>query len=360
MVPLLTMSQEDVDYISDADGGRTTGAVWTEIGATKLLPYNLSIGLDAGFRTDDWFKQASRADIGLGLSWKPNKHWKFGVGYTFLMKRYPTETAYKQYQATETEYKYFNNSIEETEDFTSFQGAPWVSKDNGDGTTTDYQYEGYNYSIKDYDYKRVTESYWRPKHRVSVDAAFTYKFWKVLRITVRERYQVTFVPSKTINRERTGNKTKTKYRYRDPNYDNLTDDEILSLAAGDDTFLEKVAYDENPDSWTDEKQNPEVTIEDAERVTEKEKSSKTLHTLRSRLTLELDKKGWKWTPYVYVETFNDLTRRLNLDKLRASIGVDYAVSSRHKVGLGYVFNRENDDDGNQNIHAVSIGYKYKF
>ena len=92
---------QELDYI-DEDSHRTTGAVWTEVSAVKVLPYDLSLGLDAGFRTDDWFNEASRYDFGLGLSWKPGKHWKFGVGYTFIMKHYPIETAKKNGQARMT------------------------------------------------------------------------------------------------------------------------------------------------------------------------------------------------------------------------------------------------------------------
>ena len=87
------------DYVSD-DAGKTAGALWTEIGATKVLPYNLSLGLDAGFRTNEWFNEADRFDVSLGLDWKPAKHWKFGISYTLLFKHYPQETAHK------TEYKY--------------------------------------------------------------------------------------------------------------------------------------------------------------------------------------------------------------------------------------------------------------
>ncbi len=360
LLPLCAAAQNtEPDYISD-DDTRTMGAVWTELGATKVLPHNLSIGLDAGFRTAEWFNEANRFDVGLGLSWKPSKHWKFGVGYTFLMKYYPTETEYKKGIGTETEYKYSNADTGETEDWTKFGGAPWITKTDVYGNSTDYQYHGYNKSIKNYDYTRVTDAYWRPKHRLSFDIAYTTKFWKILRVTLRERYQVTMIPSKDVKRHRTGTKTSTKYRFREPNYDALTDDELDALTDGDATLLDKVTYDENPDAWTGTQDNPEVTTEDGELTSNKIKSSKTLHTLRSRLTLEIDKKGWKWTPYLYIETFNDFTRRMNLDKLRASIGVDYAVTKQHKINFGYVFNRENDDDGNQNIHAISIGYKYKF
>ena len=51
---------------------------------------------------------------------------------------------------------------------------------------------------------------------------------------------------------------------------------------------------------------------------------------------------------------------MRLDKIRASIGVEYALTKQHKLGIGYVFNHEDDDDGNENIHAINVGYKFKF
>lgn len=325
------------DYVAD-DAGKTTGAVWTEIGATKVLPYNLSLGLDAGFRTNEWFNAADRFDVGLGLGWKPTKHWKFGVGYTFLMKHSPQETAHKNTQ--EIEFKYRNTSTGEYTSSDVFRGAPTYSED---GST--FRYQGYNNEYKNY--TRVTESFWRPKHRLSVDAAYTYKLWKTLRVTLRERYQATFVPSKTANRTRTG--TKTSVKYRDPDDDDLTEEEKSALAAGDMTAWSKLTYDDE-----------DTETEDAAADTVKVKSSKTMHTLRSRLTFEIDRKGWDFTPYAYVELFNDLASSFHTDKVRCSVGVEYSLSPRHRLQLGYIFNHEKDDDGDQNIHAVSVGYRFKF
>lgn len=304
---ICTHAHAQVEYVSD-DASKTTGGIWTEVGATKVLPYNLSLGLDAGFRTNEWFDEASRFDIGLGLGWKPTKHWKFGLGYTFLMKHYPQDTAHK------TEWKYRATGESENTDFAEFMGAPKYT--DADGTT--YTFRGYN------DATRVTEAYWRPKHRINVDAAYTYKFFKLLRITLRERYQLTFVPTKDVDRTYSGNK------YRDPNYE--ADGSVES-------------YDE---------------ITPIAETAVKEKSSKTLHTLRSRLTFELDKKGWVITPYAYAELFNDLGYNFHIDKVRASAGVEYSISARHRVQLGYIFNHERDDDSNQDIHAISVGYKFKF
>ena len=329
------------DYVGD-EGTRTTGDLWTELGVSKVLPYNLSVGIDAGFRTNEWFDEASRFDIGLGLDWKPTKHWKLGVGYSFLMKHYPLELAYK------TEYKYRPVGEEDNMDFPDFLGAPTYN----DGNIT-YAYKGKN------SYLRKTDEYWRPKHRFNFDVAYTTKFWKTLRITLRERYQLTFVPSKMVDRE------KVVDKYRD-----------MSYSQGSITSENDVTYDEQYRYWqegetiycldlTDAEATPEDVTDDYLAENDalnyvKEKSSKTLHVLRSRLSFEIDKKGWDWTPYLYVEVFNNMGERFHLDKLRCSGGVEYSLSKQHKLSLGYVFNQENDDDGNLNIHAINIGYKFKF
>ncbi|MBO4907078.1 MAG: DUF2490 domain-containing protein [Bacteroidaceae bacterium] len=344
----LTVSAQDTEtgYTSD-EATRTTGALWTELSAVKGLSNDLSLGIDAGFRTDDGISQASRYDIGLSLSWKPNKHWKFGVGYTFLMKHYNAETAYKD--VTERGYNFKRTSDGLDSVFTSFPGATYnATADKAyytDGDGNKYRYQGYTDTHKDY--ARITESYWRVKHRISLDAAYTQRLWKTLRITLRERYQMTLIPSKTVSQKRTG--TKTENDYSDPIYDALTASDMTALAGGDMTAWSLITYDDVDKSSSD-----------ASEASEKTKKSKDTHVLRSRLTFEIDKKGWHWTPYLYVEPFNNLGESFHVDKLRLSAGVDYSISKQHKIGIAYVFNHENDDDGDENIHAVSISYRFKF
>lgn len=346
-LPLASNAQDtETGYTSD-EATRTTGALWTELSAIKVLPNNLSLGLDAGYRTDDGLSQASRYDIGLNLSWKPNKHWKFGVGYTFFMKHYNSGTEYKN--ATERVYNFRNPSDGTEPGFTTFPGATYDAIGDeayySDGYGSTYRYLGYTDTHKDY--TRVTESYWRAKHRISLDAAYTHRLWKTLRITLRERYQMTLIPSKTVSQKRTG--TKTEADYSSPVYDALTSSDYAALAGGDMNAWSLITYDDLDQSSSD-----------AAKDSEKTKKSKDVHVLRSRLTFEIDKKGWDWTPYIYIEPFNNLNDNFHFDKLRLSAGVDYSISKQHKIGIAYVFNHENDEDGDENIHAVSIGYRFKF
>ena len=260
------------------------GAVWTEVGATKVLPYNLSLEGGVGFRTLDWFHDANRFDASIGLGYKLGKYLKFGLSYTFIERRY----------LEKTEYKYAGDY-----DFSSYQGAVYVAPDG-----LSYDYEGYN----------IDGAHWAQRHRVSFDITADKRFWKTLRISLRERYQFTHQSSRAVNR----------------------------------TKLREPSFDGNVVSYAEEEQ------------TVKEKEAWNRHLLRSRLKFAIDKKGWNWEPFVSAELHNDLGNSWHLDKIRCAAGTEYAISKQHKVSAAYVFTHENDDDGNENIHAISVGYKFKF
>lgn len=259
-VPVFAYAGEDTE---------NTGALWTEVGVTKSLPYNLSIDASVGHRTLDWFDWSSRWDVGAGINYKLGKHFKFGLSYTFIDKHYQEE---------------------------------W--KDHYGSTSG--RWNGYN----------VDAANWAQRHRIAFDVTASKRYWKTLRIGLRERYQYTHQAARDVDR----------VKYRDPIYDN-----------------------ERNVTEFDEVEN---TID--------HKSAKNRHLLRSRLKLSIDKKGWKWEPYVSVETHNNLGDKMHLDKVRTIVGADYKITKQHEIGVGYVFNHENDDDGNYNIHAISIGYNFKF
>lgn len=266
------------------------GALWTEVGVTKVLPYNFSIEAGLGFRTLDWFNDANRFDASIGLDYKLGKYLKFGLSYTFIEKHYWDDI----------EYKYAND-----EDYSSYQG-PYVYGDDDEDEGVAYRYKGYN----------VDAAHWAPRHRISFEVTADKRFWKTLRISLRERYQFTHQAARDVDRT----------RYRDPSYD--ADGNITGYDEVEEVVKTKLAWNR--------------------------------HLLRSRLKFAIDRKGLKWEPFFSVELHNDMGDGWDLDKVRTITGVEYAVSKQHKISAGYVFNHENDIDGDQNIHALSIGYKFKF
>ena len=186
------------------DDTENTGAVWTEVGISKALPYNLSLDLDLGYRTQDWFSESERYNVGLGLSYKMNKHWKFSAGYSFIMKRSPKSVTHKTTQGYEYKYAVPGDVVEI--EFPEYMGDPYTD-DNG----VEYEYQGYNDETKQT--TKTTPGYWRPKHRVFVDASYSHKFFGLLRITVRERYQLTMMPGKNVSRTKYSEKVSIKHRF---------------------------------------------------------------------------------------------------------------------------------------------------
>ena len=258
-LPLYTYAQET----------QTTSGLWQDLELTKVLPYDWAVSVEAGYRTTSDFNEFDRFHVGLGVSRKLSKYFKVSAGYIFMTKHFLEET------------------------------TPHYSSSSG-------LYNGYN----------VDAEHWTPRHRAYFDIAADKRFWKTLRISLRERYQYTHQLARNVDRT----------KYRADSYD----------AAG------------NIVDWED----PETTI--------KEKSAKDRHLLRSRLKFAIDKKGWDWEPYVSAEIHNNLREDWHFDKIRASVGVDYSVSKVAEIGVAYIFTHENDDDGDENVHAVSVGYKYKF
>ena len=345
------------------DDTENSGAIWTEVGISKALPYNLSLDLDLGYRTQDWFNESDRYNVGLSLSYKMNKHWKFSAGYSFIMKRSVKSVTHKTTQGVEYKYSYNDATTgEEVEaEFSEDMGNPYT---DGDGII--YEYQGYNDETKQT--TKTTPGYWRPKHRAFVDVSYSHKFFGLLRITVRERYQLTMMPGKNVSRTKYSEKVSIKHRFL--GYDGETGEPayytLKYWQEGDVIYVlnmdDQDAVD-NPDDYRVDVTEDYLRNHNALNTTEqtiKHKESKTSHILRSRVKLSIDKKGLNWEPYVSFETHNNLGERWNLDKYRLVVGTDYNINKQHSIGLGYVFNHENDDDGNMNTHAISVGYRYKF
>jgi len=237
---------------------------WISVGAKKSLGTQWSLGLEAEYRAQD----NSRWAVGLDAGYKLNKYLKFGAGYTLL----------------------YNRKGEKV------KGDPSVD-----------------------DEYRVTPAYAYPRHRFFVEATADKRFWKWLRISLRERYQLTYRPAKNYDRI-------TYSKYIDDNWEEQWDDGVTST---------------------------------------KTRESETSQLLRSRLKLEVDKKGWKFSPFVSAEAHNSVRcgDGMCIDKVRTVVGTGYKLNKQHEISLAYVLSFDfNEDDGkaDSRIHAVSIGYNFKF
>lgn len=159
----------------------------------------------------------------------------------------------------------------------------------------------------------VTSHYWKPRNRVSVEATGDIKVAQIVKISLRERYQFTHQKKMEVPR--------TKYRYKK---------DFVTLKNG-------------------------YPLQDVN-----EKESKRVQYLRSRLKVEIDKKGWKAKPFASFELYNDLDNELALNRTRFSLGSAYKVTRRHEVSAAYVFNNDVDEEPFEGRHVMSFGYTFKF
>ncbi len=223
--------------------------IWTTIEAEKKMGRNISIGANGEFRTRNDAKTADRWAFGVDVSYKPVKFIKVGIAYTFI-----------------------NDNRKEDIDY----------KKNGD-------------------YNHWRPSYWTAKHRISFDVAGEVKAGRFT-FGLRERWQYTYRPEKTVQR-----------------------------------------YDFDNEAWED-----------------KTYSSNNKHVLRSRLQIEYDIPKSKFNPYTSVELYNNWA----VQKVRYTLGVDWKITKKHTVGTYYRYQTINTDNGddtaNLNSHILGINYKLKF
>lgn len=271
-LPLCLSAQQSQDLYS----------TWFDLGFSKSLSKQFSLNFGAEVRTPE----KPRAELSVGATYKPLKYLKVGVGYSFL----------DRYKAAKYE-DHYKKDIVDPENWNGFDNS---------------------------------ESYWRISHRANVDVTGTFKLWKWLRISVRERYQYSYVTACDFD--------EYKERY------------------------ERVQY------YDGEKYITEFEMKDGYPRTEvKHKESADDHVLRSRLKLEVDKKKWKVSPFVSAEAHNSLSNSMTLEKIRASAGAEVKFSKCFSLTAAYVLNAELYDDGemkatdiHERVHAFSLGCNFDF
>ena len=260
--------------------------IWSEFGLEKAITKQWAVGMDLEYRAQN----KARFSAGLSTSYKPFKGLKLGLGYNFLQTCRPD--------------KY---------------------KDKSEGEVgSDEWTEGYNF----------TKEYWYPRHRFSAEATGSIKLWNCLRLSLRERYQLTHSHERSI--------TKQKHRV-----------EYIKQLDFDDDWNPIVFYDE--------------TVSDREET--EVKPAFTDQVLRSRVKLEYDKKKFQFSPFVSAEFHNSVGvgDHMLLQKIRTAVGSTYKFRKHHEVSLSYLLTfYMNDIEDNEVVslderrHAISLGYTYSF
>lgn len=250
--------------------------LWTEINVAKSLPHDLELSFEGEYRMEDHLRKTDRIGGTLSLGYKATKFMKLKVGYALLCG----------YNSEERKDKYTND------------------------VQDPFFYEGYN----------LTESYWSLRHRFKADVTFDKKFFKWLKVSLRERYQYTYRPEQEVPR--------LKYR----GINNQT-------PSGDYEFIPSPG---SPES------DPDV------------KHEKRTHMLRSRLEFQYDRKKCNWKPFVSFEVYNNLGQQMKTDEYKVMCGTDYKISKQHKVSMSYLYNTDMEAHPYESRHVLIVGYSFDF
>lgn len=214
--------------------------IWTEANVEKKVNKQLTIDGGIEMRTRDDVGEVDRWSAGIGATYKLTEWLKASAGYTFL---------------------YDNNE-----------------KWNDSGTKV--------------------ARYWGERHRFNIGLTASYSFGN-LSLSLRERWQYTYRPEKTVDRER------------------------VSTGA----------------------------------IEEKTYNGKGSNKWRNRLQLKY-KLNKMWRPYANAES---TVGGSGLDKMRYALGTEIRLSKQHWLDVKYLYQHSyKDDDDEGNRHVIGIGYTYKF
>lgn len=286
--------------------------IWSEIGIEKAITKKWDVGLDLEYRAQN----KARFSAGLGTSYKVCKYLKFGINYSFLYSEKPE--------------KYKDKSEGEV-------GTDWTT--------------GYNRTLE----------YWYPRHRFSVEAIGSIKLWNWLKVSLRERYQLTHSRARSVE----------KFKYREIHtmqYD------FGKLLEDDDGF--PILDGEGNPIFVDDDGNPmpaegiiTENIVATSRTEVSETPAYTDQVLRSRIKFEFDKKRNPFSPFISAEFHNSVAvgDHMLLQKVRTAVGCSYKFRKHNEVSLAYMttFDVHDIEDNvvvrlHDRKHTINIGYKYSF
>ena len=216
--------------------------------AEKQVNKKLSFSIEAEMRTRNNLKTMDRWKFGIGAEYKLTSWLKANAGYNLLNQNYREDYNYKSSGAL----------------------------------------------------NKWRPSYWGIKHRVYASLTGSYKFSNNIKLSLRERWQYTYRPEKTVQR-----------------------------------------WDYDDEEWED-----------------KVRSATGKNQLRSRFEIAYDKKHALLTPYASMELYNSW----GIEKIRYNIGTDIRLGKQHSLSVYYRFQdmrHVDDDDYDPDMHYIGVGYQLK-
>lgn len=235
-----------------------TAGAQTLLGGAEIghkFAFGLNVGAGVEYRSMQWFDNSDQWSAEVSASYKILKPLKIGVSYKFIQA----------------------HSLE--------------------SVNSDYR----------------VSAYWANKHRVSVSLTGEWKPFKVLSLSLRERYQYTHRPTMLV-----------------PRFDSEN-----GAAAGN-----------------------------------KRVNSKSKHILRSRVMAEVKPyKKCRFTPYVSYELYSLLSDVNHTkgtvapgsfcDKWRLTAGTDFKINKRNSLELFYRYANSSDVDETDSPHTIGLVYSFK-
>jgi hypothetical protein len=167
----------------------------------------------------------------------------------------------------------------------------------------------------------VDEAFHRTKHRLSFDLSSKVKVGRFT-FSLRERYQFTHSMSKDIERIRY--RDKAPAGYSEPTVSIGGENWIIPHEVGSD-----------------------------------HKNHKNGHLLRTRIGVEYDIRKCPLAPFATYEIKTSLQDGGATEETRLIVGTDWKLNKKNTISIAYVFNDAHYSD-DANVHAISIGYKFKF
>ncbi|MBR5235055.1 MAG: DUF2490 domain-containing protein [Bacteroidaceae bacterium] len=173
-------------------------------------------------------------------------------------------------------------------------------------------------------HKNVDAAYWTARHRATASLTGSFKLGR-FKFALRERYQYTYRMPSQCNRVRW---------YYDPFHNLMPDD------------IPEYYLDEDPES------------DDYSYMTD-EKSAKSDHKLRTRLSVDYDIKKCPFAPFAEIEIYNELDNAFAFDKIRYTVGTEYKINKKNKLKAYYRYQDSADID-EVGGHVLGLGYAFEF
>lgn len=159
---------------------------------------------------------------------------------------------------------------------------------------------------------KMTDSFWRNRHRTTFGLSFEYSPNKRWSFSLREAVQYNHYNAASVN----------EYK-----------------------FDKKVG----PEGEYFDREDPEIE--------QKHFSAKDRFVLRNKLTAQYDIRHCPLAPYASVDYGCGINYDAN--KWKFTVGTDIKIAKAHRLDVFYRYMTEDDDD-DPNGHILGIGYKFKF